>query len=297
MTARRSVRASALVLALLALVAVFSDALVSDAPVMMKRGGRVVLLPAVTAPAALAEPRRDGDWAVWPVFRARALSRAGPATSSTSLAWTVQGLRGAFLSAAAVLALALAVGVPLGIAAGYASPAADGLLARLVELSGAWPTLVIVAVVWAARGHPDAASFVLVLGALRAVRVARLVRGEVLRVGGEEFVLAARALGLPTKSVLRHHVLPHALTPVLTCAAFTPAAVVGLEAALGYLGVAMPPSLPAWGALLAGGGGPGVVIWPALAICVVTGCLTVIAMGLDETLAGRRPLRRAGGGL
>lgn len=298
MSASRSVRGSVLVLALLAFIALFSDALVSDAPVVMKRDGHVFVLPAATAPAALARPRRAGDWSVWPVFRTASRFRAGPATSSgTSLAWTIQGLRGALGSAAAVLILALGVGVPLGIAAGYASPFADGVLARLVELLGAWPTLVVVAVVWSARGHPDMASFVLVMGLLRAVRTARLVRGEILRVGGEQFVLAARAVGLPAKTILRSHILPHTLAPVLTSAAFTAAAVVGLEAALGYLGVDLPASLPSWGALLAGGGGPGIVIWPALAVILVTGSLYLIAVGLDDALAGRRPLQRAGGGL
>lgn len=236
--------------------------------------------------------------AVVGVFPGAFISRAGPATSSgAALVQTLGGVHGALLSAAAVLALALVLGVALGVAASYASPLADGVLARAVELTGAWPTFVVVAVAWAAEGHPDMTTFVIALGGLRAIRVARLLRGEVLRVSGEEFVVAARALGLPGTTVLRHHILPHALGPVLVSLAFTAAAVVGLEAALGYLGVEMPAPLPSWGALLAGGGATGVVIWPALAIILTTGSLYLIAVGMEDALAGRERLQRARGGL
>ncbi|MEB2311537.1 MAG: ABC transporter permease subunit [Sorangiineae bacterium] len=285
-------RLGVLTLALLALLTLFVGALGWSDVRSTERVEHLVRDPA-SGPSAI---RVDG----WPGGPARnaARSPAGNAMAShEALRETLRGLPGALGTSAAVLALSLLLGVPLGVVSGYLSPLADALLARLVEFLGAWPTLVVVGVAWMAQDRPDAFSLIAALAVTRAVRIARLTRGEVLRVGGEEFVLAARALGASPREVLVRHVLPHALTPALTAAAFSAAAVVGLEAALGYLGVDLPAPLPSWGALLAAGGGPGVVVWPALAALLTTGSVYLVALGLDDALARRQRLRRAPSGL
>lgn len=272
--ARPAARAGLLYLALLVLVAVFSDLIASSAPIVMSRGGHVTWLPAVTAPAsvqgrdaaAIAASLGPHDWAVWAPIRAdeRSIGGARVTSSRDAIALTVRATSNEVVLVLAVVLFAAVVGTLLGAVAGFASPFVDAVLARLVELSGAMPTLVLLAIALDTRRLPTLLAFVVVVGLLRAVRIARLVRGEVLRVSGQEFVLAARALGTPSGRLLKTQILPHALGPVLVSAAFTAAAVVGLESALALAGLESP-SFASWGRLLASGSSATVVIgrhWP-----------------------------------
>jgi peptide/nickel transport system permease protein len=128
-------------------------------------------------------------------------------------------------------------------------------------------------------------NLILVLGAIRGITMARLLRSEVLRVSQQDFVTAARALGLPARAVLGRHVLPHVLSPVLVSAAFTAAAVVALESALSFLGLGLPAGQASWGVLLGRLTGPA-VIGPTLGILALSGALYALADGLDEALSG-----------
>lgn len=294
-------RVGVVYLALLVLVGVFSDLLASSAPIVMSRGGHITLLPAVTAPAtvrgqdaaAIAATLGPHDWAVWAPIRRdeRSIGTKRVTSGRDAFALTIRASRNEVVLVFSVVAFALVVGTLLGAVAGYASPFIDAVLARLVELSGAMPTVVLLAIALDTRRLPPLAAFVLVLGLLRAIRVARLVRGEVLRVSGQEFVMAARALGTPPRRVLQTQILPHALGPALVSAGFTAAAAVALESALAMAGLE-PRSFATWGGLLASGSGPAVLVWPALAILLTTGALYVLAESCDDALAVRR--RRAG---
>jgi peptide/nickel transport system permease protein len=206
----------------------------------------------------------------------------------SGLGRTLSGAGITLLTVAFAIALALPIGILLGALAGSGSLLADALLARLGELSSALPPLLIVGLLLAARLMPPAAAIALVLGVARGIELARLVRGEMLRVAGEDFVTAARALGLGNRQLWLRHVLPHSLGPVLVCMALTAAATVTLDAALGLFGLGSPST---WGGQLALGLARGTladVLWPSLAAIATTGALYALAESLSEGAWARR---------
>lgn len=290
---RLAVHIASTLLALLVLLAVFADLIASDAPILARYRGSWLVLPVVTEPALLAriDPAElEQGGVIWAPLRASPTRDAAtPPTRTQRWAQTVHGARSVVVTTLGVLALALALGVPIGALAGRGN-FADALLSRAVELTGALPSLILVAALQAGRVAPSWLAFVVILGALRGVEVARLVRGEVLRVSGTEFVLAARALGGSPLRVVVRHVLPHVWGPVIVNATFGAAAVVALEAALSFVGLGLPDPVPSWGRLLGqvGSAGAWPLLGPAAGILGTTVCLYVVADFLDDRVSARR---------
>jgi peptide/nickel transport system permease protein len=267
--ARPHVRASLVFLAMLVLIATFADLIASDTPLLAAAGHKIVLLPKAHGP---------WDWAV----------SAPLAVNEHMLGRTIHAARSSVLVTASVVALALAFGVPLGAAAGYGPPLFNALLSRAVELSGALPTLVVLAIVQTNHAVHGLTSFIAVLAVLSALRTARLVRGEVMRVAGQEFIVAARAIGTPRLRLVAVQVLPHVMGPVLVVAAFTAANVVALEAAFSFVGLGLPEQIPSWGSLLGSADKSGSLLLPALSIAATTGACFLVADALDDALSARR---------
>jgi peptide/nickel transport system permease protein len=212
----------------------------------------------------------------------------GAANEGSAVGRMLSGGGMTLLTIAGAVALVLPIGIVLGALAGGGSLLADALLARLSELSSALPPLLIVGLLQAARLMPTAAAIALVLGVARGIELGRLVRGEMLRVTGEDFVTAARALGLNGRQLWLRHVLPHALGPVLVSGALTAAATVALEAALGLFGLGSPTS---WGGQIALGltqGSLADVFWPSFAAMATTGALYSLAESVTEGSHARR---------
>jgi peptide/nickel transport system permease protein len=210
------------------------------------------------------------------------------ANEGSAVGRTLSGAGISLLTIAGAVALVVPIGMLLGVLAGSGSLLADALLARLNELSSALPPLLIVGLLQAARLMPTATAIALVLGVARGIELGRLVRGEMLRVAGEDFVTAARALGLNSRQLWLRHVLPHSLGPVLVSGALTAAAAVALEAALGLFGLGSPSS---WGGQIAFGltrGSFADVLWPSLAAMATTGALYSLAESVTEGGHARR---------
>jgi ABC-type dipeptide/oligopeptide/nickel transport system permease subunit len=208
--------------------------------------------------------------------------------TGSALGRTVIGAAITLPMVAAALILTVAIGIGLGALAGSGSQLAQAVLARLAELSSALPPLLIVGLLHAARLVPAAAGVAVVLGVARGIELARLVRGEMLRVGSEDFVTAARALGVGRLRLLRRHMLPHALGPVLASASLTAAATVALDAALGLFGLGSSAS---WGGQIAAGLTRGAlpdVVWPSLAALVTSGAFFAAAEAASEAACERR---------
>ena len=297
-------RTGALVLALFALAAVFAEFLAADAPVLAWGDRGVVVLPAVFQPAAYpsreaAEERHRNDIAIWPLVRYGPDSVSAP-SASMSLAHPlgtdmhgrdlyarlVHGARAALLLALAALGFAVVFGSLLGAFAGYVGGFWDEVVARPAELVETFPAIVVVAVVRAV--YPDQAvwSLAVAVAAVRWAEIARLVRAEVIRFGAAEFVEAARALGSSHVRVLRQHILPHALRPVIVTALFAVPSIVLLEAAVSFLGFGVRGS---WGVMLAEAatGNWRAPLWAVVALGALVGSSYLLADAVGEALDAR----------
>ena len=230
--------------------------------------------------------------AVWFLAAAVAAVLGGPGSAAFwPLGATIRGAYSAAVITTGVVIIAGPLGWGLGMLAGAGPRVVDLALARVVELSSLWPTVVLLAVVRVCQPGLTLGSFVLVLGILRGVRIARLVRGEALRARVAPHSLAARALGTPFVRLLTWHVAPFTVAPLMIGVALTVANVVGLEAALSFVGLGMPPGVPSWGSQLHAGAGTTAIVAPLLAVVMVTGAAYVIADAMDRALL---PSRGAG---
>jgi peptide/nickel transport system permease protein len=201
----------------------------------------------------------------------------GATIGSAPPAWT-DGARGTLLVTAAILFVSTIVGLILGSAAALGSPVWDGLLARTVELTGAVPTVIAVAILRGTASISGLASVGVVLMVLRSLAVARTVRADAVQLAGSDFALAARALGSSRSRLFRKHLYPHLVGTMFAGAPFTAATVVGLDAATCFLGLA--PTGGSWGATIARameGSPPTVPFGPVLGLAVTTAALAILA--------------------
>ena len=191
-----------------------------------------------------------------------------------------------------VVSLSALVGISVGLVSGYYGGLLDTLLMRLVDILLAFPGLLLAIALVAVLG-PALSNVVLALAALGWVGFARLVRGQVLVLKDQPFVMAAKTSGASDLHILLRHVLPHLLSPVLVQATFGIAGVVLAESSLGFLGLGAPPGTPSWGAMLSEGRdvlfiAPHVSIFPGLAILVLVLSLNFLGDGLRDHLDPQR---------
>ena len=190
--------------------------------------------------------------------------------------------------ALASVALALLIGLPLGLLAGYAEGALDQLIMRPLDVLMAFPGILLAIALMSVFGT----GVVLVAASLAVVYtpiVARVVRAAVLAVKAEAFVDGARALGAPPPRLVLRHILPNAATPVLVQASVLMAIAILVEASLSFLGVGVRPPTPSLGLMLADGRGfmvqaPWMVIFPGLAIMAAVLGFNMVADGLRDWL-------------
>jgi peptide/nickel transport system permease protein len=309
----RLARAGALLLAYLALVAVFADLVASDLPLACRWHGVTYLLPDVTHPAALdgldcarmRAERGDGDWILAPPVERgpstpgaegeRLLAPLAPghllgtdAAGRDMLARVVHGARTALgLGLGASLVL-VGIGVMLGALAGFFGGPIDSLVARAVESLTAIPTLVLVLVVGALVPHPTTATLMWTIALTRWTELARLVRAEVLRTLGDDYVTAARALGASPVRILGRHVMPNAIGPAIVAAAFGVASVVLLEAAVDFLRAGSPDAMASWGEAMGEArthpGAWWLVVFPGLALLGTLVALNLVGEAARDAL-------------
>jgi peptide/nickel transport system permease protein len=143
-----------------------------------------------------------------------------------------------------------AIGVLAGLVAGYFGGWIDDVTMRLGDMQLAFP-FVLLAIMFLVVLGPGVGNLVLVLGIGQWVTYARIVRAETLSLREKEFVEAARALGDSTASILFRTILPNIVAPLTVIASFNVASVILTEAALSFLGLGVPASVPTWGSMLA----------------------------------------------
>jgi peptide/nickel transport system permease protein len=148
------------------------------------------------------------------------------------------------------VAMYVVIGTTVGAAAAYAGGTVDLLLSRLMDIVLSFPPLIIILFAVSVVGKPSLWNVIIVLGLLGWPPVARLIRGEILRLRQQEFVQAARAMGGTDSRIVVRHLLPNAMAPVLVAATFGTANAILVEAALSFLGLGVQPPTPSWGNML-----------------------------------------------
>jgi peptide/nickel transport system permease protein len=218
-----------------------------------------------------------------------------------TLARVIFGGRVSLAIGVTAMLIGMTIGTLIGLLAGYYS-ALDNLLMRLTDTFLSLPLLPLLLVITllfrdslrVAFG-PELGIFILtvvVIGGLGWMPTARLVRGDVLAMKEREFVTAARSLGASNFSILRRHILPNVLSPVIVAATFSIASAIITESALSFLGLGFPPDFPTWGRLLFDGKDyltltPVLVFWPGLMISLTVLCVNFIGDGLRDALDPR----------
>ena len=191
----------------------------------------------------------------------------------------------------ASVALAASIGVALGLIAGYRGGVLDILIMRLQEAILAFPAILFAILVTVAMGS-SALTIVLTVGVVFMPRFARLVRGVVLVLKEQEFVIASHACGAPEGRILLRHILPNCLPPILVQITLAMATAILIEAGLSYLGLGIQPPTATWGTMLKNAQAypaqaPWYVITPGLCIFFVVLALNNVGDVLRDTLDPR----------
>ena len=194
-------------------------------------------------------------------------------------------------------AIALSLGLTLGLIAGYYGKWVDELVMRLADVTLAFPTLLLL-IAMAAALQPSIGVVFVTIGIVGWAGMARLVRGQVLVVRQLEFVQASRALGGRDMRVVLKHVLPNVVAPVLIAATLGIAAAIMAEASLSFLGLGVQPPTPSWGSMIADGrdlnqlrNAPWTSVSPGLAIGAAVLGFNLLGDALRDALDPRHAAR------
>jgi peptide/nickel transport system permease protein len=210
------------------------------------------------------------------------------------LARIVHGTVVAALVGIVAMGIATTIGIALGVSAGFLGGTVDMVLSRFTEIVMCFPTffLIITVISFLERSIVNVMA---VIGFVSWTGIFRLVRGEVLRVKTLDYVMAGKALGVPTRRLMFRHVLPNTVAPVFVSVAFGVAGAVLTETALSFLGFG-DTSVPSWGEIVSQGRLYVVeeldylVIWPGVAIFITLTAFNLFGQGLRDAMDPR--LRR-----
>ena len=199
------------------------------------------------------------------------------------------------------MVVSLFIGTGIGVCAGFFRRL-DGLLMRFTDLVLSLPILPITLVAvtlfrqpLVGRFGPEGGMFILIvsiIGITSWMQTARIVRGDVLALKEREFVLAARSIGTSNSSIIRRHLLPNVVSPIMVSATLGLAAAIITESALSFLGVGFPSDFPTWGKLLADAVPrmerfPERVMLPGIAISLTVLGVNYLGDGLRDALDPR----------
>ena len=189
--------------------------------------------------------------------------------------------------------MSLIIGITFGATAGYLGGKIDELMMRIVDVLYAIPYMMIVIVLLAFFGgqSPLGQLFLLfvALGAVSWLTMARIVRGQVISLKNQEFILAARATGVPAWKIIARHLVPNTLGPVIVYATLTIPSVMLLEAFLSFLGLGVQAPLASWGSLAADGIQniaifPWQLMCPGITMAITLFSLNFLGDGLRDAL-------------
>jgi len=193
-------------------------------------------------------------------------------------------LRVGFLSTA----MALSLGLVLGLTAGYIGGWADTIISRMLDIMFAFPFMLLAVSIMAVLG-PSEVNVIITIGVVYAPIFARICRGSTLSAREYEYIQAARLVGASDFRIVLRHIMPNIMAPIIVQATLSLATAIIAEAALSFLGVGTPPPAPSWGEMVSRGRefmelSPWGAIFPAVAIFATVLSFNLLGDGLRDAL-------------
>ena len=195
------------------------------------------------------------------------------------------------------VSISLLITLVLGTLAGYYGGLVDMIIMRITDVMMVFPGLVLIIAVVSVIG-PSIFNVMTVLGVLGWTGTTRLLRGQILSVRERDYVVAARATGVPDRRIMWAHVLPNAIAPLLVAATFGVAGAILTEAGLSYLGLGVLPPTPSWGSMLNAANSITVLernwwMWipPGIAVLLTVMAINFAGDGLRDALDPRTTMR------
>lgn len=184
------------------------------------------------------------------------------------------------------VAAALVIGVPIGLVAGYAGRLTDTFIMRLTDVFLAFPSMLLAIAITSALGVA-LSTISIAIAAFSIPVYVRLVRAEVLRLRGREFVTAAHCIGVPASRIIFSHILPNGMSPIIIQSTLNAAIAILTVSALSFIGLGAQPPTAEWGVMLADGRGfmrlaPWVTTFPGIAIFIVVLGFNLLGDGLRD---------------
>ncbi|MBL7974466.1 MAG: ABC transporter permease [Candidatus Kapabacteria bacterium] len=310
------------VVIVLACIAIFADFLANEKPLIASYKGEIILPIFKSYFVKLGVTKWDSgmatldwkneqfDWAIFPLvpysmetidtsIDPNKLSDKQPSSkhwlgtddiARDILSGILHGSRYALSIGFIAMSIALTIGIILGSVAGYFGGWTDIIISRLIEIILSLPLffVIITFVALLQDVFIDSKLWLImaIIGFTNWATIARLIRGEVLRVRSMEYVTASKALGFSDLRVLFLHVLPNAIAPVLVSAAFGIASAVLTESSLSFLGFGVPPTVLTWGSILSRAGNSTAAWWvgvfPGLMMFITVSAYNLIGDALRD---------------
>jgi len=203
----------------------------------------------------------------------------------------IWGARASLMAGVVSVLIAVAIGVPFGLVAGYFGGWTDSIIARITDALLAMPFLIL-AIALAAFLGPSLTNAMIAIGLSAVPIFIRLTRGQVLSVKTEDYVEGARAVGLGHLAIMAVYILPNVIPPILVQATLTVATAIIAEASLSFLGLGQQPPSPSWGSMLNTAKNflsqaPWMAVWPGIAIFLVVMGFNLMGDGLRDALDPR----------
>lgn len=190
-----------------------------------------------------------------------------------------------------VVLISVSLGTIIGVSSGYFGGWADAVMMRIVDILIAFPALFLILIIIATFGN-SIYLIVITLSFTGWMGVARIVRSQVLSLKEQEFILAAKSLGLSNVRIIFRHLAPNTLTPVIIAATLRIGSIILTEAGLSFLGLGVQPPTPSWGNIINEGRDSLLNYWwistfPGIAILTTVVCFNLIGDGVRDALDPR----------
>jgi peptide/nickel transport system permease protein len=306
--------AAAIFVTVVCLIGIGADFFASEMPIACKIDNKTYIFPSLFKPAELADMdnqsiilkiKKEGGWALVPpipygpnqIKINGTINWLNPPDKQhllgtddwgrDVLARIIHGCRSALFVGAGSMLICTFLGMFLGALAAYFGGLLDKISIIFIETLTAFPTFFLILGIQGLFGITTLWQLVIIIGATRWTDVARVTRAEVLRTVNEEYVDAARALGLSHLKILSRHVLPAVMGPVLVSSTFGVAGAILIENTLSFLGYGAPPPTASWGQLMADAfnthGAYWLMIFPGLMLFMSVLSINIVGEGLSDS--------------